>query len=197
MTPVKRFPPHPCQARQSNTGSLAARRPAEGIQRCPITPPLVSPRACDPQAVAAALRPGGLHSGGKRVPEGQPARAGAWGRSSCEYRCWGASSRHPDRCVEPSAIPQVEKKEVSEDKEDIEGNLLRPTGVTLRGAQFCLKIFKAEDLPQSEWRLRAVALGLDAGRSTHGCCTSQPTQQSSPPRSGRRRHGQRAADLWL
>ena len=47
-------------------------------------------------------------------------------------------------------VLQLEKKEVSEDKEDIEGNLLRPTGVTLRGAHFCLKIFKAEDLPQSK-----------------------------------------------
>ncbi|NWV50495.1 DYSF protein, partial [Daphoenositta chrysoptera] len=34
--------------------------------------------------------------------------------------------------------------------EDIEANLLRPTGVTLRGAQFCLRIFKAEDLPQMD-----------------------------------------------
>lgn len=50
----------------------------------------------------------------------------------------------------PPVAPQLEKKEVSEDKEDIEGNLLRPTGVTLRGAHFCLKIFKAEDLPQSK-----------------------------------------------
>lgn len=51
-------------------------------------------------------------------------------------------------------VLQLEKKEISEDKEDIEGNLLRPTGVTLRGAHFCLKIFKAEDLPQSECCLR-------------------------------------------
>ncbi|NWW75849.1 DYSF protein, partial [Climacteris rufus] len=34
--------------------------------------------------------------------------------------------------------------------EDIEANLLRPTGVALRGAHFCLKIFKAEDLPQMD-----------------------------------------------
>uniref|UniRef100_A0A8C2TRW6 Dysferlin n=1 Tax=Coturnix japonica TaxID=93934 RepID=A0A8C2TRW6_COTJA len=46
--------------------------------------------------------------------------------------------------------PGDEAPEVSEDKEDIEGNLLRPTGVTLRGAQFCLKVFKAEDLPQMD-----------------------------------------------
>ncbi|XP_027564704.1 dysferlin-like, partial [Neopelma chrysocephalum] len=50
----------------------------------------------------------------------------------------------------PGDEAPLEKKEVSEDKEDIEANLLRPTGVALRGAQFCLKIFKAEDLPQMD-----------------------------------------------
>ncbi|NWR55970.1 DYSF protein, partial [Bucorvus abyssinicus] len=50
----------------------------------------------------------------------------------------------------PGDEAPLEKKEVSEDKEDIEGNLLRPTGVTLRVAHFCLKIFKAEDLPQMD-----------------------------------------------
>ncbi|KAM8808575.1 dysferlin [Eudromia elegans] len=50
----------------------------------------------------------------------------------------------------PGDEAPVEKKDVSEDKEDIEGNILRPTGVTLRGAQFLLKIFKAEDLPQMD-----------------------------------------------
>ncbi|XP_032915724.1 dysferlin isoform X9 [Catharus ustulatus] len=49
----------------------------------------------------------------------------------------------------PGDEAPLEKKEAAEDKEDIEANLLRPTGVTLRAAQFCLKIFKAEDLPQS------------------------------------------------
>ncbi|XP_063313638.1 dysferlin isoform X3 [Pelobates fuscus] len=44
----------------------------------------------------------------------------------------------------------MEKKELSEDKEDIEGNLLRPTGVSLRGAHLRLKIFRAEDLPQMD-----------------------------------------------
>ncbi|NWV25819.1 DYSF protein, partial [Origma solitaria] len=34
--------------------------------------------------------------------------------------------------------------------EDVEANLLRPTGVALRGAQFRLRIFKAEDLPQMD-----------------------------------------------
>ncbi|XP_016160730.1 PREDICTED: dysferlin isoform X4 [Ficedula albicollis] len=50
----------------------------------------------------------------------------------------------------PGDEAPLEKKEAAEDKEDIEANLLRPTGVTLRGAQFCLKIFKAEDLPQMD-----------------------------------------------
>ncbi|KAM6949272.1 LOW QUALITY PROTEIN: dysferlin [Aplochiton taeniatus] len=37
-----------------------------------------------------------------------------------------------------------------EDKEDIEGNLLRPAGLTLRGAVFSLRVFRAEDLPQMD-----------------------------------------------
>uniref|UniRef100_A0A8C3RGE9 Dysferlin n=1 Tax=Cyanoderma ruficeps TaxID=181631 RepID=A0A8C3RGE9_9PASS len=50
----------------------------------------------------------------------------------------------------PGDEAPLEKKEVAEDKEDIEANLLRPAGVTLRAAQFRLKIFKAEDLPQMD-----------------------------------------------
>ncbi|NWV79950.1 DYSF protein, partial [Dasyornis broadbenti] len=34
--------------------------------------------------------------------------------------------------------------------EDVEANLLRPTGLALRGAQFRLRIFRAEDLPQMD-----------------------------------------------
>ncbi|XP_067835553.1 dysferlin isoform X2 [Heptranchias perlo] len=44
----------------------------------------------------------------------------------------------------------MEQKEFSEDKEDIEGNLLRPNGVALRGANFTLKVYRAEDLPQMD-----------------------------------------------
>ncbi|XP_077334191.1 dysferlin isoform X5 [Lithobates pipiens] len=44
----------------------------------------------------------------------------------------------------------VEKKETVEDKEDIEGNLLRPAGVSLRGAHLTLRVFRAEDLPQMD-----------------------------------------------
>uniref|UniRef100_A0ABM5GKW0 Dysferlin isoform X4 n=1 Tax=Pogona vitticeps TaxID=103695 RepID=A0ABM5GKW0_9SAUR len=44
----------------------------------------------------------------------------------------------------------MERKEGAEDKEDIEGNLLRPTGVALRGAHFSLKVYRAEDLPQMD-----------------------------------------------
>uniref|UniRef100_A0AAR2JZB3 C2 domain-containing protein n=1 Tax=Pygocentrus nattereri TaxID=42514 RepID=A0AAR2JZB3_PYGNA len=36
------------------------------------------------------------------------------------------------------------------EKEDIEANLLRPAGLTLRGASFTLKIYRAEDLPQMD-----------------------------------------------
>uniref|UniRef100_A0A4W4HLX6 C2 domain-containing protein n=1 Tax=Electrophorus electricus TaxID=8005 RepID=A0A4W4HLX6_ELEEL len=36
------------------------------------------------------------------------------------------------------------------EKEDIEANLLRPAGLTLRGATFTLKAYRAEDLPQMD-----------------------------------------------
>ncbi|XP_053314071.1 dysferlin isoform X2 [Spea bombifrons] len=44
----------------------------------------------------------------------------------------------------------MDKKELIEDKEDIEGNLLRPAGVSLRGALLTLRIYRAEDLPQMD-----------------------------------------------
>uniref|UniRef100_A0A7N6BP04 C2 domain-containing protein n=1 Tax=Anabas testudineus TaxID=64144 RepID=A0A7N6BP04_ANATE len=58
-------------------------------------------------------------------------------------------------------------RECVEDKEDIEGNLLRPAGLTLRGATFTLKIFRAEDLPQMDDTfmdgMRQI-LGFDSNR---------------------------------
>ncbi|XP_037402227.1 dysferlin isoform X3 [Pygocentrus nattereri] len=46
--------------------------------------------------------------------------------------------------------PPMDKKEGVQEKEDIEANLLRPAGLTLRGASFTLKIYRAEDLPQMD-----------------------------------------------
>ncbi|XP_058637227.1 dysferlin isoform X7 [Onychostoma macrolepis] len=46
--------------------------------------------------------------------------------------------------------PPMDKKEGLEEKEDIEGNLLRPAGLTLTGATFTLRVFRAEDLPQMD-----------------------------------------------
>uniref|UniRef100_A0A3Q2Z126 Myoferlin n=1 Tax=Hippocampus comes TaxID=109280 RepID=A0A3Q2Z126_HIPCM len=45
--------------------------------------------------------------------------------------------------------PQSEKRESDEDQDDIESNLLLPAGVTLRWATLSLKVFRAEDIPQS------------------------------------------------
>uniref|UniRef100_A0A3Q1IKE3 C2 domain-containing protein n=1 Tax=Anabas testudineus TaxID=64144 RepID=A0A3Q1IKE3_ANATE len=63
--------------------------------------------------------------------------------------------------------PPADKRECVEDKEDIEGNLLRPAGLTLRGATFTLKIFRAEDLPQMDDTfmdgMRQI-LGFDSNR---------------------------------
>ncbi|XP_072543801.1 dysferlin isoform X3 [Salminus brasiliensis] len=46
--------------------------------------------------------------------------------------------------------PPMDKKEGVQEKEDIEANLLRPAGLTLRGATFTLKVYRAEDLPQMD-----------------------------------------------
>ncbi|XP_028939006.1 dysferlin isoform X4 [Ornithorhynchus anatinus] len=50
----------------------------------------------------------------------------------------------------PGDEAPLERRDPWEDKEDVEGNLLRPTGMSLRGAHFCLKIYRAEDLPQMD-----------------------------------------------
>ncbi|XP_069048827.1 dysferlin isoform X4 [Lepisosteus oculatus] len=44
----------------------------------------------------------------------------------------------------------LDKKDGVEDREDIEGNLLRPAGLALRGAHFTLRVYRAEDLPQMD-----------------------------------------------
>ncbi|KAG2465642.1 DYSF protein, partial [Polypterus senegalus] len=50
----------------------------------------------------------------------------------------------------PGDEAPVEKKEISDDKEDIEGNLLRPAGLALRGAHFTMRVYRSEDLPQMD-----------------------------------------------
>nr|XP_033809300.1 dysferlin isoform X2 [Geotrypetes seraphini] len=50
----------------------------------------------------------------------------------------------------PGDEAPMDVKDVSEDKEDIEGNLLRPAGVALRGAHLIMRIYRAEDLPQMD-----------------------------------------------
>uniref|UniRef100_A0A8C1FXR3 Dysferlin, limb girdle muscular dystrophy 2B (autosomal recessive) n=1 Tax=Cyprinus carpio TaxID=7962 RepID=A0A8C1FXR3_CYPCA len=39
---------------------------------------------------------------------------------------------------------------IEHDQEDIEGNLLRPAGLTLTGATFTIRVYRAEDLPQMD-----------------------------------------------
>ncbi|XP_077437415.1 myoferlin isoform X2 [Vanacampus margaritifer] len=46
--------------------------------------------------------------------------------------------------------PPTEKREMSEDQDDIESNLLVPAGVTMRWATLSLKVFRAEDMPQMD-----------------------------------------------
>uniref|UniRef100_A0A7N6BMJ5 C2 domain-containing protein n=1 Tax=Anabas testudineus TaxID=64144 RepID=A0A7N6BMJ5_ANATE len=46
--------------------------------------------------------------------------------------------------------PPSEKREISGEQDDIESNLLVPTGVTLRWATLSLKVYRAEDMPQMD-----------------------------------------------
>jgi len=44
---------------------------------------------------------------------------------------------------------QVEKRERDNESDDVESNLLLPAGIALRWVTFLLKIYRAEDIPQS------------------------------------------------
>lgn len=46
--------------------------------------------------------------------------------------------------------PPVEKREKDSEADDVESNLLLPTGVALRWVTFLLKIYRAEDIPQMD-----------------------------------------------
>uniref|UniRef100_M3ZLA4 Myoferlin n=1 Tax=Xiphophorus maculatus TaxID=8083 RepID=M3ZLA4_XIPMA len=46
--------------------------------------------------------------------------------------------------------PPSERRELSEEQDDIESNLLVPAGVTMRWATLSLKVFRAEDMPQMD-----------------------------------------------
>ncbi|KAM4591429.1 myoferlin [Odontesthes bonariensis] len=46
--------------------------------------------------------------------------------------------------------PPSESRELSEEQDDIESNLLVPTGITMRWATLSLKVYRAEDMPQMD-----------------------------------------------
>ncbi|XP_031161831.1 myoferlin isoform X1 [Sander lucioperca] len=46
--------------------------------------------------------------------------------------------------------PLTEKRDISEEQDDIESNLLVPAGVTMRWASLSLKVYRAEDMPQMD-----------------------------------------------
>jgi len=46
--------------------------------------------------------------------------------------------------------PPTEKRD-RDDSDDVESNLLLPAGITLRWVTFLLKIYRAEDIPQSTY----------------------------------------------
>ncbi|XP_070697288.1 myoferlin [Pempheris klunzingeri] len=46
--------------------------------------------------------------------------------------------------------PPTEKREIGDEQDDIESNLLLPAGVTMRWATLRLKVYRAEDMPQMD-----------------------------------------------
>uniref|UniRef100_UPI0037E7FE4C myoferlin isoform X2 n=1 Tax=Semicossyphus pulcher TaxID=241346 RepID=UPI0037E7FE4C len=46
--------------------------------------------------------------------------------------------------------PPTEKRDLSDEQDDIESNLLVPAGITMRWATLCLKVYRAEDMPQMD-----------------------------------------------
>uniref|UniRef100_A0A8C4GJ44 Myoferlin like n=1 Tax=Dicentrarchus labrax TaxID=13489 RepID=A0A8C4GJ44_DICLA len=46
--------------------------------------------------------------------------------------------------------PPTERREINEEQDDIESNLLVPAGVTMRWATLSLKVYRAEDIPQMD-----------------------------------------------
>lgn len=53
---------------------------------------------------------------------------------------------------------QSERREISEEHDDIESNLLMPAGVTMRSATLSLKVYRAEDIPQSKWPINSYTI---------------------------------------
>lgn len=52
----------------------------------------------------------------------------------------------------------MENRDPNDDHDDIESNMLLPAGVTLRWATLSLKIFRAEDIPQSKTSSRSLII---------------------------------------
>lgn len=84
-------------------------------------------------------------------------------------------------------MSQADKRECVEEKEDIEGNLLRPAGLSLRGAVFTVRIFRAEDLPQSESPAQQTKQPFSELKIRRDCRLC----------SGRCYHGWNEADSWV
>ncbi|XP_028332943.1 myoferlin-like isoform X2 [Gouania willdenowi] len=59
--------------------------------------------------------------------------------------------------------PPMEKRELNDDQDDIESNLLLPAGVTMRWATLSLKVFRAEDVPQMDDAFVQTLKGIFGG----------------------------------
>lgn len=113
-------------------------------------------RSCHYEEMAPAGGSRWLHQGGQRIPESQHNHCGHWRRSTGiiivffhHISCFLGSAEN-DRGNYWSWL-QMENRQVSAEQDDIESNLLIPSGVIMRIATLSLKVYRAEDMPQSKW----------------------------------------------
>lgn len=112
-------------------------------------------RSCHNNEMAPPERSWWLWLWRQRLPESQHHRFGHWRWATGEQAIsasWNkiAIDSNWQLIYVSNSLVQVERRESSEGQDDIESNLLVPAGVTMRSATLQLKIYRAEDVPQSE-----------------------------------------------
>lgn len=139
------------------------------------------------EEVGAAQRPRRLHLWGQRLPQSQPVRVGdrrraageadtPWMFSFSPITSWRFFLMDYSTPFYQTSTLKVEKREANDDLDDIESNLLLPAGVSLRWATLSLKVFRAEDVPQSKNKHKDVLISV---KCRSFCCKWAETSSFS------------------
>lgn len=115
-------------------------------------------RPCYNEEMAPPERSWWLQLRGQGLPESQHHCFGNWRWATGEHvhshflkhNTQFFSFRKKQLKYFSNSFLQTEKRDISEGQDDIESNLLVPAGVTMRSATLQIKVYRAEDVPQSE-----------------------------------------------